>query len=126
MATGNFYQLDDKGYEIASLLQSLNVPRIEALSLACLLNSIELSSQDIEKATGLRQPEVSVAMRPLCERGWVDERNEKRTKCRGRPAKYYRLCCTLSEIVGTYEKEILKRNNEKMEIVDKLRTLNSK
>ncbi|NYT19549.1 MAG: transcriptional regulator, partial [Methanosarcinales archaeon] len=91
MGSENIISLDDKGYEVASLLQSIDVPRIEALSIACLFNVEELSSQDIEKATGLRQPEVSVAMRSLYERGWVEERDEKRTKCRGRPAKYYSL-----------------------------------
>lgn len=115
--------IDEKGYEVSSLLQSINVSRIEALSIACLLNGCELSSQDIENVTGLRQPEVSVAMRPLCERGWVGEKNEKRTKCRGRPAKYYSLNMDFAEILTEYESDILKENEKRLEVVKSLRNL---
>ncbi|MGM0771668.1 MAG: transcriptional regulator [Halobacteriota archaeon] len=112
--------MDDRGYEVASLLQSIDVPRIEALSIACLFSSDELSSQDIEKATGLRQPEVSIAMRSLYERGWIDERDDKRTKCRGRPAKYYSLKVDFADIIKVYESRILKMNGKKLEIIDDL------
>ncbi|WP_440953124.1 transcriptional regulator [Methanococcoides sp. FTZ1] len=112
--------MDDDAYEVASLLQSIDVPRIEALSLACLFTASELSSQEIEKATGLRQPEVSVAMRSLYERGWIDERDDKRTKCRGRPAKYYSLKVDFEEIINVYESRIIKMNKEKLKTVQDL------
>ena len=112
--------MDDEGYEVSSLLQSIDVPRIEALSIACLFNVEELSSQDIERATGLRQPEVSVAMRVLHERGWIDERDDKRTKCRGRPAKYYSLKVDFADIIKVYEENILKMNKEKMLVIQDL------
>ena len=116
--------MNDRGYEVASLLQSIDVPRIEALSIACLFISDELSSQDIEKATGLRQPEVSIAMRLLYERGWIDERDDKRTKCRGRPAKYYSLKVDFEDIIKVYESRILKMNGKKLEIIDYLLKMN--
>ncbi|SES97177.1 Predicted transcriptional regulator [Methanococcoides vulcani] len=120
MGSENIILMDDEGYEVSSLLQSIDVPRIEALSIACLFNVEELSSQDIERATGLRQPEVSVAMRSLYERGWIDERDDKRTKCRGRPAKYYSLKVDFADIIKVYESKILKMNEEKLKIIQDL------
>ena len=119
----NVKLLGDTEYEIIELLQSLKVPRTESISLACLLCGEELTSQTIERASGLRQPEVSVAMRPLRERGWVEERNAKKTNGKGRPTKYYKLTVPLSTIVKTFEKEILKKNNEMMNSISQLREL---
>lgn len=118
--------LDDEGFEIIELLQSLKVPRTESMAIACLLCGEELTSQTIERSSGLRQPEVSVAMRPLREREWVDERNEKRTNGKGRPTKYYRLTVPLSTIVETFESEIVQKNNDIMNSIDQLRKLHSK
>ncbi len=112
--------LDGKGYEIVKLLQGLEVPRTEAISIACLVCSEEMTSQNIEKASGLRQPEVSIAMRPLRERGWVEERSEKKNSDKGRPVKYYKLVVPFDVIVRTFETKALRKN---MEIVEALRQL---
>ncbi|MBP2029874.1 putative transcriptional regulator [Methanohalophilus levihalophilus] len=53
--------------EIASLLQTLGISRIESLSIVSLLDGEPRTSREIEKVAGLHQPEVSVAMRPLNE-----------------------------------------------------------
>lgn len=118
--------LSDTDYEIIELLQSLKVPRTESIAIACLLCGKELTSQTIERSSGLRQPEVSVAMRPLRERGWIDEKNEKKTNGKGRPTKYYQLTVPLSTIVDTFESEIIQQNNEAMESINQLRELRSK
>lgn len=115
--------LGDMEYEIIELLQSLNVPRTESISIACLLCGEELTSQTIERSSGLRQPEVSVAMRPLRERGWVDERNEKKSNGKGRPTKYYKLTVPLITIIEMFELEIQQKNKDMMESIDKLREL---
>lgn len=120
MGADNIISLDDTGYEVASLLQRIGVPRIEAFSIACLFNADELSSQDIEKATGLRQPEISVAMRSLYERGWINERDEKRTECRGRPAKYFSLKVDFADIITVYESKILEMNEKKLKTIQDL------
>ncbi len=59
--------LDGNKNEIALLLQMLGISRIESLSVVSLLDRESLTSREIEKIAGLHQPEVSVAMRPLCE-----------------------------------------------------------
>jgi predicted transcriptional regulator len=60
------------------MLQSLGPLRTEATAIVCLKYCKELKSHHMELISGLRQPEVSVAMRPLKEKGWVDERSEKK------------------------------------------------
>jgi len=49
------------------LFRKINVSRPIAFTLACLAKGREISSQSIEMVSGLRQPEVSVAMRYLRE-----------------------------------------------------------
>ncbi|AKB51138.1 hypothetical protein MSBRW_1885 [Methanosarcina barkeri str. Wiesmoor] len=62
-------------------------------------------------------------MRPLRERGWVEERSEKKNKGKGRPVKYYQLTLPFSQIVKVLEDEFLKGNNEKMIALKRLREL---
>ncbi|MDD2438793.1 MAG: transcriptional regulator [Methanosarcinaceae archaeon] len=115
--------LTEKEYSIVDMLQSLGLPRTEATSLVCLKDCKELRSLHIELVSGLRQPEVSVAMRPLKERGWVQERSEKKKKGKGRPVKYYQLVVPFQAIVEALEKEYLKENREKLAAIRRLREL---
>ena len=95
--------LTEKEYAIIDKLQSLGLPRTEATAIVCLKDCRELRSLHIKLVSGLRQPEVSVAMRPLKDRGWVDERSEKKNKGKGRPVKYYQLTVQFPQIVQTLE-----------------------
>ena len=115
--------LTDKEYSVIDMLQSLGLPRTEATAIVCLKDCKELRSLHIELVSGLRQPEVSVAMRPLKERGWVDERPEKKNKGKGRPVKYYQLTVPFPQIVQTLEEEFLKDNKEKEIALRRLREL---
>jgi len=115
--------LTEKEYSIVDMLQSLGLPRTESTSLVCLKDCKELRSLHIELVSGLRQPEVSVAMRPLKERGWVQERSEKKSKGKGRPVKYYQLIVPFQTIVEVLEDEYLKENREKLAAIRRLREL---
>lgn len=117
--------LKGKGHEIIELLQGLDVPRTEAICIACLVCGEELTSQNIEQASGLRQPEVSIAMRPLRERKWIEERNEKKNSDKGRPVKYYKLVVPFEQIVETFENNILRRNKEIAEALEQLKELSA-
>ncbi|MDW7730968.1 MAG: transcriptional regulator [Methanolobus sp.] len=125
MKTVGFNLLDGKGYEIVELLQGLHVPRTESICIACLVCGEELTSQDIERASGLRQPEVSIAMRPLRDRKWIEERNEKKNSDKGRPLKYYKLVVPFDHIVEIFETEVLKKNREIEEALEQLKELSS-
>ena len=115
--------LTEKAYSVIDMLQSLGLPRTEATAIVCLKDCMELRSLHIELVSGLRQPEVSVAMRPLRDRGWVDERSEKKNKGKGRPVKYYQLTVPFPQIVVTLEDEFMKSNTEKMSALKRLREL---
>lgn len=115
--------LTEKEYSIIDMLQSLGLPRTEATAIVCLKDCKELRSLHIELVSGLRQPEVSVAMRPLRDRGWVDERSEKKNKGKGRPVKYYKLMVSFPQIVQILEEEFLRDNTDKMIALKRLREL---
>ncbi len=125
MKTDDIRLLEGKGHEIIELLQGLNVPRTEAICIACLVCGKELTSQNIEQASGLRQPEVSIAMRPLRERKWIEERNEKKNSDKGRPVKYYKLVVPFEQIVKTFENSILRKNMEIAEALEQLKELSA-
>lgn len=78
---------------------NINVARM----LAYLQNVDKATSVEIERSTGLCQPEVSIAMKRLKEHGWIDEREAKKPG-RGRPFKIYSLKVGFNEIVAQLEK----------------------
>jgi predicted transcriptional regulator len=102
----------------------LGVNRNVASLITYLKDVEEGSSRDIEMATGLRQPEVSIAMRTLRERGWVDEHEIKR-EGKGRPQKIYALRSNIDEIIGYYEAEKSQEAAQTMGTIQRLRELSS-
>jgi predicted transcriptional regulator len=94
-------------YEIIELFRRINVSRPIALTLACLAKGREISSQNIEMQSGLRQPEVSLAMRYLHNNDWIEYREEKKSKGKGRPVKIYRLTVPMNQIISKLEEEII-------------------
>ncbi len=55
------------------------------------------TSIDLERGTGLRQPEVSIAIRELKPLDWIDE-NEEKKPGKGRPNKVYSLKVRFKDI----------------------------
>ncbi|MCX9084102.1 MAG: transcriptional regulator protein [Candidatus Methanoperedens sp.] len=115
-------QLDEKGEEIADALMSLGLSRNISMSLAFLQNMNTATSLDLERSARLRQPEVSIAMRELKERDWVDEREEKKPG-KGRPFKIYTLKVGFNEIVAQLEKEQKKIVDESQKKIKRLKEL---
>jgi predicted transcriptional regulator len=97
-------QFDEKKEEIADALISLGISRTVARALSYLQGSNEVTSVEFEREAGLRQPEVSIVMRDLKERGWINEREEKKPG-KGRPYKVYLLKVGFNEIVAELEKQ---------------------
>jgi predicted transcriptional regulator len=115
-------QLDEKGEEIADALMSLGLSRNISMSLAFLENMNTATSLDLERSARLRQPEVSIAMRELKERDWVDEREEKKPG-KGRPFKIYTLKVGFGEIIAQLEKEQKKTVDEAQKKIKRLKEL---
>jgi predicted transcriptional regulator len=57
-----------------------------------------VDSPTLQSCCGLRQPEVSVAVKKLTDRGCIDIRT-KRLGTRGRPRHLYRLNGSLNEVI---------------------------
>jgi predicted transcriptional regulator len=115
-------QLDEKDEEIADILISLGMTRNVAMSLTYLQNMNSATSVDLERVARLRQPEVSIAMRQLKERDWIDEREEK-TPGKGRPYKVYSLKVGFKDIVSQLEKQQKKVVEDAKANVERLKEL---
>jgi len=115
-------QLDEKDEEIADILISLGMSRNVAMSLTYLQNMNSATSVDLERVARLRQPEVSIAMRQLKERDWIDEREEK-TPGKGRPYKIYSLKVGFKDIVAQLEKQQKKTVDEAKANLERLKEL---
>lgn len=115
-------QLAEKDEEIADILISLGMSRNMAMSLTYLQNMNSATSMDLERVVRLRQPEVSITMRQLKEREWIDEREEKMPG-KGRPYKVYSLKVGFKDIVSQLEKQQKKVVDEAKAKVERLKEL---
>lgn len=108
--------------EVIESLKHLGISRNLATTITYLKNVPEASSQEIEMSTGLRQPEVSVAMREMRKNGWIKE-NSKNVTGKGRPTKIYKLAIPIDAIIGHYESKIREENEARLAIVEKLKAI---
>jgi predicted transcriptional regulator len=109
----------DKEEEFAKLLIEIGTKRNVALVLVFLANTPEATSREIERSTDLRQPEVSVAMHQLLQRGWVNHR-ERSHASKGRPLKIYTLAKPFADIISVIEEEKKHEANMKIQLTKKL------
>jgi predicted transcriptional regulator len=91
--------------ETIEVLASTGMPKGTARTLAYLTTKDDwATSRDIEKATNLRQPEVSIAVRTLLERGWI-ERDSLKRESKGRPINIYRMDVNLADVYTSIESD---------------------
>jgi predicted transcriptional regulator len=81
-------------------LRKIGFDRIMSKVLICLSEPNEKSPSEIETATGLRQPEVSIALKSLQADEFVTFREVKKHAGKGRPVKYFKLEVPVSAIVS--------------------------
>jgi predicted transcriptional regulator len=115
-------QLDDKDEEIAELLISLGMSRLVARTLTYIQKVDTTPSIDIERGTGLRQPEVSVAMKELDPYDWISETEEKKPG-KGRPSKIYSLKVGFKDIISHLENQQERRYNDSIASIERLKEL---
>src|SRR5659263_171130 len=99
MRTLKMKQIDDKEEEIADALISLGMSRNEAMTLAYMQNANSATSIELEQSARLRQPEVSMVMKQLKKRDWINEREEKKPG-KGRPYKIYSFKVDFNDIIA--------------------------
>jgi predicted transcriptional regulator len=113
---------DEKDFEFIHGLESLGTNRNVAGLITYLKEVKEGSSRDIETATGLRQPEVSIAMRTMREMNWVAE-HDIRGEGKGRPMKIYKLSVHIEEIIKHYEEEKNSEAAQNMKSIQRLKEM---
>lgn len=119
MTTVEWSQEDD---HLVDLLMSTGMRKNVAKTLVYVQKAPETTSVDIETHTSLRQPEVSIAMQELRDRGWVEKRDIKK-KGKGRPVHAYRLAIAFPEIIDAIEEDEKRRVQEILANIDQLRSL---
>lgn len=92
-------------------LQRLGARRVEATLVAILATHGPAGTREIVARTGLRQPEVSVGMQALRDRGWVKAEAVPRVG-KGRPMHRYRLAVPPPQVRRHYEGEGRRRLDE--------------
>jgi len=116
--------LDEKEQELIEALEAVGVRRNVATIIVYLKDLDETTSRDIEKGSGLRQPEVSIAMRVLREMGWIAERDVKGSG-KGRPTRLYRLIMSIDEIIGHYEEQKRSESSRAMQSIQRLKEISA-
>lgn len=115
-------RFDERDLEVVEMLRSLGIPRKESNMITYLVNVDEATSREIERGSDLRQPEVSIALRTLRERNWIDERVSK-SNGTGRPMKVYKLRTPIEDIINYYEEKKALEARKTMENIQKLKNL---
>jgi predicted transcriptional regulator len=113
-------QLDDSDEELAEILISSGMSRPVARTLSYLRKVDTATTIDLERGTGLRQPEVSIAMRELKPLDWIDETEEKKPG-KGRPNKVYSLKIRFKDIIAHIETERKKADDEAQKKIERLK-----
>jgi Predicted transcriptional regulator len=114
--------LDEDDLIFIETLKTLGMSRNVATTMAYLMNVGEASSQEIEISTGLRQPEISLAIRLMHNQSWVSVRSEKRLG-KGRPTQIYVLSAPVDEIISYYEDKIYKESQTTISEIKKLKLM---
>jgi predicted transcriptional regulator len=122
MKTLKMNQFDEKDEEIAEAPISLGMNRSAAMTLAYMQNTNSATSLELERSARLRQPEVSVTMKQLKERDWINESEEKKAG-KGRPYKIYSLKVGFKNIIAQLEKQQRRAVDETQEKIEKLKGL---
>ncbi len=117
-----FKQLDEKDEEISDAFISLGMSRPVARTLSYLNTADGATSRGIEKGAGLRQPEISLAVKELKERNWINEQEDKKPG-KGRPYKIYSLKIGFDEIVLQLEKQQKKEIDKSLAMIERLKEL---
>jgi predicted transcriptional regulator len=116
--------LDEKDRDTIAALQAVGVRRNVAAIIVYLKDLDEATARDIEKGGRLRQPEVSIAMRTLRQKGWITDREQKGIG-KGRPMKLYRLTVSIDDIIGYYEEEKRSESSRAMQYIQRLKEMSA-
>jgi predicted transcriptional regulator len=122
MVKRQYYRLNSQDEKIVKVFSDLGMPRNLAKTLMYISQTEECRSAEIEHGANLRQPEVSVAMQVLQQKGWITKRDLKK-KGKGRPVHLYKLTSPINDIIKNFEKEKLKQIDNIKSDLESLKSL---
>ena len=122
MKDRKIHNLSPQDKKIVKVFSGLGMPKNLAKTLMYISQVSECRSAEIEHGANLRQPEVSVAMQILQDKGWVSRRDLKK-KGKGRPVHLYSLTSSIDEIVKKFEKDKTKEIDAIKKDLSELKTL---
>ena len=122
MKDHTIHNLSPRDKKIVKVFSELGMPRNLAKTLMYISQVDECRSAEIEHGANLRQPEVSVAMQLLQDKGWVRRRDLKK-KGKGRPVHIYSLTSSIDHIVKNFEKDKVKEIDSIKKDLSELKTL---
>jgi predicted transcriptional regulator len=120
MGQENVMNLAKKEEELVNLLFGIGIKRNVAKVLVFLAKTPTVTSRAIDRGTDLRHLEVATVMQYLKKQGWIKSQ-ENIARSRGRPVKIYELAKPIPEIVSGIEKEKIKKANDQLQLIQKLR-----
>jgi predicted transcriptional regulator len=116
----NVIYFAEKEGELVNLLFELGIKRNVAKILVFLAKTPMVTSRAIVQGTVLRHLEVVAVLQYLKKQGWIKSQDNK-AKSKGRPVKIYELAKPIPEIVNGIEKEKIKKANDQLQLIQKLR-----
>jgi len=122
MVRREYYRLNSQDEKIVKVFSDLGMPKNLAKTLMYISQTQECRSAEIEHGANLRQPEVSVAMQVLQQKGWIAKRDLKK-KGKGRPVHLYKLTSPINNIIKNFEKEKLKQIDNIKNDLEELKSL---
>ena len=109
---------DQEDHDFIADLMAIGIDRKQASILAFFRIEETGLSRDIEIATSMRQPEVSLAMTGLRKKGFIN--TEQIGRKRGQYTNEYSLAIPLGDIINSYWNAALKEWGDKMEVYKRL------
>ena len=108
--------------EVADLFRDIGMKKNCALVLVALLQDVDLSSREIERITGLRQPEVSLAITELMKRRWIDV-VRLITENKGRPVKIYHIIKKPEDILEELREEVVDDYERRIQEIEHIKEI---
>jgi len=122
MKQSKSHKLKPQDEKVIHLFAELGMPKNLAKTLMYISNVDECRSAEIEQGTKLRQPEVSIVMQQLQEKGWIKKRDLKK-KGKGRPVHIYKLTSPIENIIRNFEQEKIQEIDTIKKELNELKTL---
>lgn len=125
MKDSEIKELDEDDHVFIETLKTLGMSRNVAITIVYLMKVNEASAQEIKLSTGLRQSEISLAMKLMCNQSWASMRLEKNTG-KGRPTNIYSLAIPVGEIISYNEDKIAKESQATISVIKKLKVISKR